>query len=132
MVLRGLHRWRRIAGVVALAGMTFYAVLFPWHTVSQVAAQLLPSKFEKSSKPICHDGEASPSDAGSKGPPPAKPLSHCPICKGLAALQLTLVGGANVIFVRPEAGPSTPQIVEDGPIARLVRAPQNRGPPLLA
>jgi hypothetical protein len=42
--LAGQRPWcRRIAGAIALAGMAFYAVLFPWHTVSQAAAQLLPS-----------------------------------------------------------------------------------------
>jgi hypothetical protein len=130
MALGGLYRCRRIAGVVALAGMAFYAVLFPWHTASQAAAQLLPTTLEKPSKHICHDSE--PSDDGSKRSPPAKPLSQCPICKGSAALQLALVGAANVVFVRPEASVSAPRMAEDGITARLVRAPQNRGPPLLA
>jgi hypothetical protein len=82
MALGGLHRCRRIAGAIALAGMAFYAVLFAWHTVSQAAAQLLPST------PICHDSGSS-SDGGSKSSPPAKPLSQCPICKGFAALQFS-------------------------------------------
>lgn len=128
MVLGGLHRIRRIAGAIALVGMAFYGVLLPWHTVSQAAAQLLPSNPEKSSKPICHDG-GSTSDSGSKNLPPAKPLSHCPICKGFAALQLTLVGAANIVFVRSEATASAPRIDEDGLTAQLVRAPQSRGPP---
>jgi hypothetical protein len=130
MALGGLHRCRRIAGAVALAGMAFYAVLIPWHTVSQAAAQLLPSKLERPSKHICHDSGPS-SDGGSKSSPPAKPLSQCPICKGFAALQLALVGAANVVFVRPEASAS-PRMAEDGITARLVRAPHNRDPPLLA
>ena len=131
MALGGLHRCRRIAGAVALAGMAFYAVLIPWHTVSQAAAQLLPSKLEKPSKPLCHDTGPS-SDGGSKSSPPAKPLSQCPICKGSGALQLALVSAANVIFVRPEASASAWRMGEDGIAARPVRAPQNRGPPLLA
>jgi hypothetical protein len=109
MALGGLHRCRRIAGAVALVGMAFYAVLFPWHTVSQAAAQFLPSTLEKSSKPICHDSEPLPSDGGSKSSPPAKPPSQCPICKGFAALQLALVGAVHV-FVRPEASVSAPRM----------------------
>lgn len=131
MALGGLYRCRRIAGAIALAGMSFYAVLFPWHTVSQAAAQLVASTLEKPPKQICHDGGPS-SDGGSKHSPPAKPLSQCPICKGSAALQLALVGAANVVFLCPEASASAPRMAEDGIAARLVRAPQNRGPPLLA
>ena len=131
MALGGLHRCRRIAGAVALAGMAFYAVLFPWHTVSQATAQLLPSKLAKPSKPLCHDGGPS-SDGGSKSSPPAKPLSQCPICKGFGALQLALVSAAKVVFVRPESSASAYRMGEDGISARPVRAPQNRGPPLLA
>jgi hypothetical protein len=129
MAVGGLHRCRRVAGAIALAGMAFYAVLFPWHTVSQAVAQLLPSKLEKSLKPNCHDS-GSASDEGSKSPAPAKPLWQCPICKGCAALQLALVCAANTVFIRPEASASAPRIVEDDLTAQLVRAPQNRGPPL--
>ena len=131
MALGGFHRCRRIAGAMALAGMAFYAVLFPWHTASQAAAQLVASTLEKPSKHICHESEPS-SDGGSKRSPPAKPLSQCPICKGSAALQLALVGAANVVFARREASASAPRMADDGITARPVRAPQNRGPPLLA
>ena len=125
MALGGLHRCRRVAGAIALAGMAFYAVLTPWHTVSQAAAQL-PQALEKSARPSCHD--VGPS-GGSKSSPPAKPTSHCPICKGFAAFQLALPGAAIVTFVPLEEGTLAPQLVDDGLTARLVLAPHNRGPP---
>ena len=48
MILDGLDRHRRFAGALALLGMAFYAVLVPWHAVSQATGP--PLSFE----PPCH------------------------------------------------------------------------------
>jgi hypothetical protein len=121
----GLHRGRRLAGAIALVGMAFYAVLIPWHTVSQAAAQL-PHPSDKLSQPNCH----SSGPQGSKGSLPAKPLSQCPICKGFAALQFALSGTTSLAFIPSAITDFTTQSAEDSLSARLIQAPQNRGPPL--
>ena len=40
MSLRALHKNRGVGAVIALIGMAFYAMLFPWHTVSQTSLLL--------------------------------------------------------------------------------------------
>jgi hypothetical protein len=44
---------------MALIGMAFYAMLFPWHTVSQTAMLLAQAGLGTSAMPLCH-GEAIP------------------------------------------------------------------------
>src|SRR6478736_1371699 len=65
MGLGWLHQYRRSTGAVALAGMAFYAVLLPWHTVSQATGP--PLNLGKSFEPPCHQASA----AGDKANPTA-------------------------------------------------------------
>ena len=128
MSLKGLHRRRRLAAAFALAGMAFYAVLLPWHTVSQATTALVGSGLGITPATPCHDASAATkNEQSSKGSAPNK--SHCPICSGFAALQLTLAGAAIDVVAPPEAGDSVRNCTHDDLASIYLRAPQSRGPP---
>jgi Protein of unknown function (DUF2946) len=129
MGLRACLRRRRVAATLALLGMAFYAMLFPWHTVSQTALQLGQAQLGLAAMPPCHEGSATDQTAPSKDSKPAKPRSHCPICSGFASLQITLAGAAGFLISAPEVGgrvsfATIRHVAEAAP-----RIPQSRGPP---
>jgi len=124
MAQGGLHRHRRFAGALALAGMAFYAVLLPWHTVSQATAQLTQSDLARSFEPPCHDASAA-----SKSPQPLKRRTNCPICNGFAALHFGVIAPVNVLPVRVVVSALLPCTGEDNVADAPVRTPQCRGPP---
>jgi hypothetical protein len=109
--------------------MAFYAVLLPWHTVSQATTALGASGLGITSAAPCHDASAATkNEQSSKGSaPPNK--SHCPIYCGFAALQLTLAGAAIDVARPPEAGDSVRYCTHDDLAGINRRAPQSRGPP---
>ena len=125
MGLGWLHQYRRSTGAVALAGMAFYAVLLPWHTVSQATGP--PFSLGKSFEPPCH--QASMAGDNAKTPQPAKPRTHCPICNGFGALHFAAPAPAIALLVRPAVHAAIVQTVEDGLVAVTPRTPQSRGPP---
>jgi hypothetical protein len=107
--------------------MAFYAMLFPWHTVSQTSLLLAQAGVSITTIPSCHR------EAAGKPAKPAQPAkqTHCPICSGLAALQLALTNA-------PVSFPLPPQFVgkflhatETNLAEALVLPPHNRGPPSL-
>ena len=125
MSLAELHERRRSAAISALIGMAFYAMLFPWHTVSQTSIALAEAGFATNPVPICHT--EAPSD-------PAKPAqtakqTHCPICNGFAALQLALVSAPLSLPLRTVLASRFSPGIEDHLTEALVLAPHNRGPP---
>jgi hypothetical protein len=124
-----LHRHRRLSATFALLGMAFYAVLIPWHTVSQTAMLLAQVELGTSANPICH-GDSTPAGEPSKDSSPSK-QTHCPICSGFAALQFALAGSAMALLVQPESGSALLDGTGDHLTDALVHAPQSRGPPLL-
>jgi hypothetical protein len=107
--------------------MAFYAMLLPWHAVSQTSLLLAHAGLAGRDVPMCHRDAATPVD-------PAKPeqptkQTHCPICNGFAALQFAVAG-------TPIALPLPPQVTgkhalgsEDHLTDALVLAAQSRGPP---
>ena len=129
MSLGGFHRHRRFAGVLALAGMAFYAVLLPWHTVSQATAEIAPTGLAGLSEPPCHQGAAAMAGRGTKAPEPSKPRTHCPICSGFVALHLAVSPPTNTLGVTVDAGALLPLVAEDDLADAVVPAPQSRGPP---
>ena len=60
MSLKGLHRRRRFAAALALVGMAFYAVLLPWHTVSQATNALVGTGLGITAELPCHNISAEP------------------------------------------------------------------------
>jgi hypothetical protein len=125
MGLGRLHQYRRSAGAVALAAMAFYAVLLPWHTVSQATDP--PPSLVKSFEPPCHQASAAGDNA--KTPQPAKPRTHCPICNGFAAFHFAAPAPSSALLVSPAVHTTIPHMVEDGLVGVTARAPQSRGPP---
>jgi hypothetical protein len=122
MGLRGLYQRRRVAAAFALVGMAFYAVLLPWHTVSQATNAL-----GGSAELPCHDISAAP-NGEPKGSTPAK-KTHCPICSGFAALQLALAGGAIDVVAPSELRDTARHCTHEDLASINLRAPQSRGPP---
>ena len=127
MSLKGLHQRRRFTAALALVGMAFYAVILPWHTVSQATNALVGTGLGITAELPCHNISTEP-DGEPKGSPPAN-KTHCPICSGFAALQLTLVGAAIDVVAPPEAGDSVRHCTRDDLASIFLRAPQSRGPP---
>jgi hypothetical protein len=127
MVLGGLLRHRRLGGALALAATAFYAVLLPWHTVSQA---ITPLPNARSLEPPCHHALAAAEDS-SKSPQPLKPRSNCPICKGFAALHLATGVPANVLVVKVAVIASLTPVAKDDLADATAHPPQSRGPPSL-
>jgi hypothetical protein len=130
MGLASMYRRRRLSATFALFGMAFYAVLIPWHTVSQTAMLLAQLELGTSAMPLCH-GDSTPAGEPSKNSSPSK-QTHCPICSGFAALQFALANPGIVAVVSPEAGDVVTGIAQDNLTAATVPAPQSRGPPFLS
>ena len=86
MSLQALHKNHGVGAVIALIGMAFYAMLFPWHTVSQTSLLLAHAGVGTTTIPSCHR------EATGELAKPAQPVkqTNSPICSGLAALQLAL------------------------------------------
>ena len=123
-----LDRGRRVGATMALVGTAFYAMLFPWHTVSQTAMLLAQAGLGTSTMPLCH-GEAIPAGEPSKNSRPSK-QTHCPICSGFAALQLAVAGAAVVVAAPPDASIVLADGTQDHLTDTLLHAPQSRGPPV--
>jgi hypothetical protein len=125
IALAFMHRRRSVGAALALVGMALYAMLFPWHTVSQTSMLLAQAGLSTSAVPICHT--EAPGDPAK----PAQPTkqTHCPICNGFAALQFALAG-ASIALVLP-AQPSGKHAfgAEDHLADAVVQAAQSRGPP---
>jgi hypothetical protein len=106
--------------------MAFYAVLVPWHVLSQ-ATTPLQSELAKSFKSPCHQSSATPPE-GSKNRQPLK-QTNCPICNGFAALHLAVIAPVNVVLMRLTANALLPQAGEDNVADAPGRKPHCRGPP---
>lgn len=133
MGLAVMHKFRRVAGTLALLGMAFYAALLPWHTVSQIGLALANSELGIAvAEAPCHEPTVAAESEPSKNSKPAGPKTHCPICSGFAALQFALANPGIVAVVPPEAGDVVAGIAQDNLTAAIVPAPQSRGPPHLS
>jgi hypothetical protein len=120
------HRRRRTVATIALVGMAFYAVLVPWHTVSQAITPLLAAA--EAVAPPCHD-HAAMAD-GQQGP--AKPRTNCPICKGLGTLNLATAAQAFLVLATAAESTPLPLSSDDDLVPGEDVVPQSRGPPLLS
>ncbi|HMK40316.1 MAG TPA: DUF2946 family protein [Methyloceanibacter sp.] len=125
MGLAELHGRRRPAAISALIGMTFYAMLFPWHTVSQTSLLLAQAGFATSTVPICHT--EAPGDPA-KPAQPAK-QTHCPICNGFAALQFALAGTSIAPVLPPQISGKHAFGTDDHLGDAVVQSAQSRAPP---
>jgi hypothetical protein len=124
MRLGAPHRHRRLPVALALFGMTFYAVLVPWHTVSQITLRLTEANV---SIPLCHQATAGQIPKSSK---PNKPQTNCPICSGFAALEIAVSAPACPFIFRTAEGDTLQARSEESVADAWVHAPQSRGPPV--
>ena len=124
----------RLGGSLALLGMAFYAVLIPWHRVSQASLALAGSPVALVAEPPCHGIAGVPSETRgetTKGSHPAG-KTHCPICTGFAALPLALASPAIALPAPPELGAARFNVTQRHLAALPVPAPQSRAPPFPA
>lgn len=127
MSLKALYKSRRLGSAIALIGMVFYAMLFPWHTVSQTSLWLAQAGIGTSAIPMCH--REAPGE-------PAKPVqpvkqTHCPICSGFAALQLALTSSPVLLPLPRDFAVRFWPGTETDLAEASVLTPHNRGPPSL-
>jgi len=122
MMLGALHQHRGLPVALALMGTVFYAVLVPWHTLSQTTIELSQTA---AVAPCPHTmvGEAS------KTSKPEKPRTKCPICNGFAALQMAVSAPACSLILRIAEEDAAQATLKDSVTAAGARTPQSRGPP---
>ena len=115
---------------LALASMIFYAVLLPWHTVSQATAGIVEPD-GASGEPPCHQALVKPG-APSKQSAPSSPRTKCPICTGFGALHLAAGVPAILLVLGTSESEKLPTMVVLGIANTSWRAPRSRSPPGLS
>ncbi|KAB2944043.1 MAG: DUF2946 domain-containing protein [Hyphomicrobium sp.] len=114
-----------MAAACALVGIALYALLLPWHLVSQFERQLFGAEFGAAAELICSSGTQS----GGSPSIPGAPTTSCPICKGLAAFQFALAPAPLVVAApMPLRSPALLALREDVAGAAAL-SPRSRGPP---
>jgi hypothetical protein len=121
MVLGVLLRRRRLPGALALAGMAFYALLLPWHIVSD--SKLAQAALELKTAHAARSNAEKPS--------PATPPEQCPMCKDFAGFQLTVAGGTIHVVIPREFADVLFDTAQDHIAEASVPPAQSRGPPHL-
>jgi hypothetical protein len=119
--------YRPIAAALALLGVTFYALLLPWHLTSQFALGLYEAEFGPLAAVICGK-----SVEGVNPSLPVAPATSCPICKGLAAFQLTLAPAPPAVALPALAHVQLVPAESDDVAGAALPTPRSRGPPLPA
>jgi hypothetical protein len=127
--MMGLMRFkRRLAAAAGLAGMAFYAVLLPWHIVSQASVAFAAPAQAMAAEHPCHGHDEAVADQTIKGAKPAG-KTHCPICTGLGVLHLAVASAATAFPALPERPAVAFDSTEDHLIEALVHSPRSRAPP---
>jgi hypothetical protein len=119
--------YRRVAAAMALLGVAFYALLLPWHLTSQFALGLYEAEFGPLAAVMCGK-----SVDGVNPSLPGAPATSCPICKGLAAFQLTLAPAPPVVALPALAHAQFVPGASDDAAGAALPTPRSRGPPLPA
>ena len=118
---------RRVAAALALLGVAFYALLLPWHLTSQFTLGLFEAEFGPIAQVMCGK-----STDGVNPSLPGSPATSCPICKGLAAFQLTLAPAPPVAVLPAMGDAQFTSAAADDVAGAALPTPRNRGPPLPA
>jgi hypothetical protein len=118
--------YRRIAAALALLGVALYALLLPWHLTSQFTLGLYEAEFGPVATVIC--GKST--DTANPGLPGA-PATSCPICKGLAAFQLTLASAPPALAPPATGAAHFAAAASDDVVDAALPTPRSRGPPSL-
>ena len=128
MGLGDFHKHRRLAGVLALAGVLLYTALIPGHVISQATALLAAGELDVAFEMSCHSGLAEMRDPSAPGEP-SVPEKKCPFCKGYAAFMTSLAGACGAGILDAEhASPNFASLNLDVAEQTVLR-PHNRGPP---
>ncbi len=131
MILGVIDRRRRLGFSLALIGVAFYAVLFPWHTVSQTLLELGWTQLGVASIAPCHEKAADAQGGPASNTKPAKPRTNCPICNGFASMQTAFAGAAEFAIPPRERICAAAPGLDECPAAAASPTPVSRGPPHL-
>lgn len=116
---------RKVAGALALLGVTFYALLLPWHLTSVLDHELFAAEFGDAAQLICSSG----GKLGGNSSIPGAPTTNCPFCKGLAAFQLALLPTPQLV-APPRAVRSLVRLaLREDAAGRAELPTRSRGPP---
>ena len=128
MGLGDFHRHRRLASVLALAGVLLYTALIPGHVISQATALVAAGELEIVFELSCHSGVAETRDPSAPSEP-SIPEKKCPFCKGYAAFMTALAGACDAGILDAERASPTFASLDQGVAEQAARRPHNRGPP---
>jgi Protein of unknown function (DUF2946) len=125
---------RRLPTILALVGCIVHAMVLPWYAASRFpahwSAAAQASDLAADLAVICHGGVATTTD-GATQPVPGQPNpnSDCPICKGLAGVQLAILVAAQAGLLERDAVPVQLRPADTAAIKHIVFVPRSRGPP---
>jgi hypothetical protein len=119
--------YRRVAAALALLGVAFYTLLLPWHLTSQFTVGLFEAEFGPVAQVMCGK-----SADGVNPSLPGSPATSCPICKGLAAFQLTLAPAPPAVALPAMVQAQFAAVATDDVAGAALPTPRSRGPPLPA
>jgi len=129
MSLGVIYYHRRLGVTLALIGVAFYAVLFPWHTVSQTLLQLGRTELGVASIAPCHEKAADARGGPASDSKPGKPRTNCPICNGFASMQTAFAGAAEIAIPAREQTCAASPGLDECLAAAASPTPLSRGPP---
>jgi hypothetical protein len=118
--------YRRVAAALALLGVAFYALLLPWHLTSQFTLGLYEAEFGPIAQVVCGK-----SADGVNPSLPGAPATRCPLCKGLAAFQLTLASAPPAVALSAMGEVQFTSAVPADAAGAALPTARSRGPPLL-
>jgi hypothetical protein len=125
----------RAARLMAALAIALHVSLPAWHQLSHTLSESSDRQLLAPLQVICH-GSGAPSRNGSgpadNPPSPAIPKSDCLICKGLADVYLALPSRDHSEPLQYVSIHPTPPVSDDAVAGSDVKAPRNRGPPLIA
>jgi hypothetical protein len=124
-----IRQFRRFVCALAILGALLNVWVLTIHTTSVFLAQLHSTS--GSAAVICHQG-GSAQDQGA-ATPDKRPVQNksCPICSGLASLQLAVVGQPLLLTATTSRGTTIVVAYAALDLDRRPRKILNRGPPLL-
>lgn len=123
------HRRKPVAAALALLGMAFYVLIFPWHAVSGVDRTLSEkAAAELASLHVYCLIDATPDNTTAPAPDEDRGTT-CPLCQGNAPFSFALPVPALPLACAPSrtARFDPPAEIAATPATRIV--PNSRGPP---
>jgi len=128
------HLIRGAAAILALCGISLYSALISGHIVSQATSAVAAGagktgRVASIASVLCHEGH------NRKAPAPGAPTTpekKCPFCTGYASFVTAGASPTSIAVLAVEGASPAAITLEADVFRRVLRAPQNRGPPYLS